>query len=348
MTPGGRTAGRGRVAAWPLLLAALLAAGPVLADGAREQSASVRGEVAGGDTYTARLGNLPAGATLAIGLDSDAPVAVLLLGERDYRSFPLSGRHLFAGPAAARHRFSLQAPERGDYYLVIDNREGGSTRAFSLQVTASIDAAAASDRSGSLHRVEVQLDEFERSLRRLFVFEALEFRLQRCGTANSFVDADQVIICIELAQRLLQSTSNREQARNILLFAMLHEFGHVVLRQWGYPFHDNEELADEFATVLLLMLGQGERGQGLVGFFAGRSPDEELAIKRGRDDRHPLSVQRARNIARWLDDPGLVRRWQGLLVPHLQTEVLQMLAARPEDWTEPALVRSELAQRGER
>lgn len=95
------------------------------------------------------------------------------------------------------------------------------------------------------------------------------------------------------------------------------------------------------------MLGQGERARSLVDYFAGLPPEHELALKRDRDDRHPLSVQRARTIGGWLDDPGLVRRWQKVLVPHLQTEILEALARRPKDWTASGLVREELARRQE-
>lgn len=312
---------------------------------AREQSASVRTEVAAGDTYTARLGSLPKSASLSVRVESDAPVGVFLLDERDYRNFPDLDAPLFEGQAAGEHRFSLRAPASADYYLVIDNRDGDSARSFELAVTASVDTGASDDLEARLERVHAELDRFEQNLRRVFVFDSLEFRIERCGTANTFADDDTVYICAEIARKLITGTDDREQARDILVFAVLHEFGHVVLRQWDYPFHDNEEVADEFATVLLVMLGKGERARSLVEYFAGLSPEEELAHKRDRDDRHPLSVQRARNIERWLDDPGLVRRWQKILVPHLQTEVLETLARSPKSWTKPALIERELARR---
>lgn len=330
----------------PVLLAALVATVLAVPAPAKERSADVRAEVAAGETYTARLGSLPKAAKLSIHVDSDAPVGVLLLDETDYRGFPDLEGPLFRGRMAGEHRFSLQAPAPGDYFLVIDNREGDSARAFMLAVTASFDSSSVGDElEGRLERVHAQLDRFEQNLRKLFVFDELDFRIGRCGTANTFAQKDTVHICAELAGRLLSGTDDREQARDILLFAVLHEFGHVVLRQWDYPFHDNEEVADEFATVLLLMLEKGDQARSMVEYFAGLSPDEELARKRDRYDRHPLSVQRARNIGRWLDDPDLVRRWQKVLVPHLQTGILQALARRPKDWTVPALVEEELARR---
>ena len=69
-----------------------------------------------------------------------------------------------------------------------------------------------------------------------------------------------------------------------------------------YPFHDNEEVIDEFTTVLLIMFGQSERARTQADFFSKLPEDLELERKRHRDDRHPLSVQPARKIHRWLED----------------------------------------------
>lgn len=46
-----------------------------------------------------------------------------------------------------------------------------------------------------------------------------------------------------------------QKVRDTLLFTLLHEIGHVLLRQWSYPFHDNGEVAvAETAVVELLVL----------------------------------------------------------------------------------------------
>ena len=71
-----------------------------------------------------------------------------------------------------------------------------------------------------------------------------------------------------------------------------------------------KEVADEFATALLVLFKQGERARSQAEYFAGIAPEQEFARKRSRDDRHPLSVQRARNIIGWLDDGELLKRWQ--------------------------------------
>ena len=117
------------------------------------------------------------------------------------------------------------------------------------------------------------------------------------------------------------------------------------LAKWGYPFFDNEEVADEFATVLMVMFNQEERIHSLAELFQSFDPERELQLKRERDDRHPLSLQRARNIKGWMEDPDLVRRWQKILVPHMETAALQALQRRPKSWTDADAVESELSRR---
>jgi len=77
------------------------------------------------------------------------------------------------------------------------------------------------------------------------------------------------------------------------------------------------------------MLGQSARVRAKAEFFSKNASVAEAISKLFRDDRHPVSAQRARNILRWADDPNLVRKWQPVFVPHMQTAVLRRLLASP-------------------
>ncbi len=318
------------------------------ATAARQQSARLNAEVEAGKIYTTRLGNLPRGADLQITVQVDGEIRVLLLDEDDLAALPDVKRPFFQGKTSDELKFSLKVPEWGDYYLMLDNRQGRRQRNFKLDVVASAATPAnlPEETLAKLKAAYKELDDFEAKLRQVFVFDELSFRIGNCGTANTFSDTDTIYICTEIGRQLMQEIGDEVKARDALLFAMLHEVGHVLLNQWDYPFYANEEVADEFATVMMAMFGQAERARIQAEYFSRQSPDKELARKRYRDDRHPLSVQRARNITGWLDDPGLVKRWQKVLVPQMQTSVLRALELRPKTWTDLALVKEELARRG--
>jgi len=103
--------------------------------------------------------------------------------------------------------------------------------------------------------------------------------------------------------------------------------------------------ADEFATALMVMVGQRDRVRAGAESFAANASVAEAMRKMFRDDRHPLSSQRARNIMRWLNDPALVRKWQPIFVPHMQSDVLRALLRQPRDWVDCQLIEKELASR---
>ena len=308
----------------------------------KEQSASISGTVEPGKVLTTRLGNLPKGAHVSIRVDASGDISELLIDQHDFEAFPKLKKPLFTGHTSDRLSFALRVPKSGNYFLIIDNRDGAEAREFTLAVTASADVSEASGKVAKAYR---EFDKFEENLRQYFIFDDVKFRFARCGTGSAFSGENTVVLCTELGSRLQQTMGDKQKSRDVLFFIMLHEFGHVLLKQWGYPFHDNEGVVDEFTTVFLVMFGQSERARTQAEFFSRLPPDLEFEQKRDRDDRHPLSVQRARNIHRWLDNPDLVRRWQKILVPQMQTALLEALHRRPKSWSDRELVEKELARR---
>ncbi len=49
------------------------------------------------------------------------------------------------------------------------------------------------------------------------------------------------------------------------------------------------------------------------------------------DDRHTLSIQRARNLRGWAADETLLARWMPFLIPHVETDHLKALRKTPND-----------------
>ncbi len=98
-------------------------------------------------------------------------------------------------------------------------------------------------------------------------------------------------------------------------------------------------------VTLLAMFGKDARARAVLPVMARVSPETELAaIARGTSD-HPLSIRRARLIARRIDDPDRTRRWQGLLVRHMHTRAIRAIAARTPPWADLPALTAELAAR---
>lgn len=308
---------------------------------AKEQTVTLSGEVAGGERHVSRLRNLPAGSKLAVEIETDGSIAVLVLDEASFAEMPSPARPLFSGSGEEGIRFNLTMPHAGTYYLVLDNGRGAAARRFTFNVRATA-AAGADDR---IENAIDELERFESNLRRVFVFDDLEFRIDSCGQANAFAVDNVIVICLEIGPMLQERLADAGKAQDVALFMMVHEIGHALLRQWDFPAFDNEEVADEFATVLLSMYEQAERVATAGELFRTYDPIAEIERRRGRDDRHPYSAQRARNLERWIEDQDLVRRWQPFLVRHMQTDVLKALAVRPKEWTDTAAIERELARR---
>jgi len=330
---------------WFILLFSLALLGISDTTYGKEQSATVNASIEAGDTHTTRLGNLPKSANVSIQLNAEGKLNVLLINEADFKAFPKIKTPLFKGQTSGEFGFSIKVPKTGAYYLVLDNRDGDQAHAFSMTVTASNkNGDTVTTGMNEAHR---QLEKFEESLRKYFIFDDITFKIGKCGTANAFYDGnDTVVLCLELGAQLLL-LGDEDKARDVLIFALIHEMGHVLLNQWGYPFYNNEELVDEFTTALLLMFNQGEKARSPAELFSKLSPDKELELKRTQFDRHPLSIQRGRNIIKWLEDPELVLRWQKIFVPHMQTDVLKALLRSPKPWTDKTLINQELVRRSQ-
>lgn len=317
-----------------LLCAIPFAAWPVVASAA---AVSLDVQVRGQQWKGTRLRNLPAGALVLVEVEASGPLDVALIDAPGFRRFPTLDRPLFHSRDDAHLSFSVTVPTQGDYYLVLDNRASAESRSVRLQIRAS--------RGSQQGTSEITLTAFAESLGRIFVFKPFPIRVKRCGAPQAFAGPDGIVFCAEYGAHLTRILGDRAKAADAILFTLFHELGHVLLAEWKYPSFDDEDVADEFATAVMTMLGHGARVRAKAEFFAKNTSAAEAMSKLFRDDRHPVSAQRARNILRLADDPNLVRKWQPVLVPHMQTALLRRLLASPPRWADRELIAKELGSR---
>lgn len=277
----------------------------------------------------ARLKNLPANAVVAVEVSAINPLQVFLLSQADYEKFPLVVNPLFRGDVLDKLAFTIQVPATGNYYLILDNSKNVEKTQVTAKISAGRDSTDLSIDSGRNDMISdsevwgVHLSKINEELAKIFIFDPFPITVNKCGAENAYSSKKSVILCQEYIAKVQKALNDKEKTSEVLLFVIFHEIGHVLLYQWNYPFYDNESIADEFATVLLVMIGQKEKLRATAKYFASNTTGAELLGKAFVDDRHPLSIQRARNIVNWVKDPKRIEHWQTVFIPHLQTTVLQ-------------------------
>ena len=314
---------------WMLWASSTPAKGPVL----------LNVDIPAGKWKGIRLRNLPKDAVVAVQVESSDEILVALMDSKSFQRFSKTSRPLFLGQVEKKLAFTVSIPRAGDHFLVFDNRTGAQSRAVTVTIRAARGSADQMDAANKIFK------EFERQFHQIFVFDPIPIAIKQCGTAKTFVDAPGVVLCGEYVHHLYDTLEDREKTKEALTFSLFHEVGRVLLSKWDHPFANKEKEVDQFATVLLVMLNQKESLRNTAEFFV-KNPSVSVTLQRlFQDNRHPLSAERAQDILDWLKDMKLVRQWQKILVPHMQTPLLEKLKLHPTPWTDISLVEEELAKR---
>ena len=308
---------------------------PAAADGL----ATLNVDILPGKWKAIRLKSLPKDANVAVQVLCNGEIVVALVDSKSYQRFSENSRPLFAGRVEKQLSFSISIPEKGDYFVVLDNRAGQETRAAKVMVRA---ARASAGQKKSAKEI---LTNFERRLLQVFVFKPFPIGTQKCGTPKPFAGGPGIILCEEYVHHLYDRLKDKEATQGALSFSIFYELSRVLLNQWNHPSSTNEDVIDEFAAVLMIMLKQKNRAISTAEYFIKNPSASETLQKLFGNGPHPLSAHRAQNILTWIKDPKLVRKWQETLVPHMQTALLKRLKQQPAPWTDLPLVEKELTQR---
>jgi len=266
-------------------------------------------------------------------------VNVWLLDAANYQRY--SARQQFSyfrgtsGTVKNVAKYEFGVPMDNVYYLVIDN--GGAwflPRKVKTYVYAILPQAPPNTIQG-----ERLFNGMYQQLKTVFIFPDFHISIRHCGLENAFSDPD-ITLCTELVEGLAD-----QKLETALSFVFFHELGHTLLRGWGLPTWDNEDVADEFATVMMIIGHQQSAALQAAQWWASKTSAQEALSKIWIDDRHTVSPQRARNIIRWLNSGNdLVKRWERVLIPNMQTDELMKGLHDPQ--VDRELVVGELRKRG--
>ncbi len=267
-------------------------------------------------------------------------IRVMLLDVDNYQRYamrqPFSAFRGTSGTIRGAAQYNFTVPQTGVYYMLIDNERAWLLpRTVSLQVNAVLP-----EKTAESLKIEKGLEAAYLGLKSLFVFPDFQISIRHCGAVNAFSNPD-ITVCTELVNELA-----RKDLNGAIVFVLFHELGHTLMRGWGLPLYDNEDAADEFATVIMMMGNQQQAALEAAQWWASEDVQQMAVAKIWMDDRHSLSPQRARNVIRWLNHQSeLVRRWQKLFMPNMQTSALQGLLDAPGSFDREA-IRMELSRRG--
>jgi len=247
-------------------------------------------------------------------------IKVMLLDMTNYQLYQAHQKYSYfqgtTGEIRNTGHYIFKVPQTAVYDLVIDNSAAWLLpRDVQLYVYSVLPAPTA-----QTSEAERNLTNLFGSIGRLFIFPSFKVQLRHCGVLNAFSNPN-ITLCTELAESL--ADQHLEQAIGFVFF---HELGHSMMRLWGLPLSDNEDVADEFATVIMILAKQQQPALQAAQWWATQTSQQEALSQLWIDDRHTVSPQRARNIIHWLNQPDdLLQRWMRLLIPHLQSDALMEL-----------------------
>lgn len=128
-----------------------------------------------------------------------------------------------------------------------------------------------------------------------------------CGTVNAYSNPD-VTICSELIADLFE-----KKLDDALYPILLHEMAHSLLNLWNLPGYDNEDVADEFAAVILSRVSP-RYIDAFIKYLENADSTTEAIVQLTRGSRHTVSIQRARNMKAAMSNIDQIeKRWSNLL-----------------------------------
>lgn len=213
-------------------------------------------------------------------------------------------------------KFDFIAPNTNVYYLILDNRKA---LLLSRNVDVNVIKISNSPTQSSLD-IQKQYKHQYAGLKQVFNFNDFDIYVKTCGVENAFSNPD-ITMCVELIDNL-----QKQNLSKAIDFIFLHEVAHSLLNTWNEPAYDNEDVADELATVLSIMVGDEKIALEGAEYWSRQFSKKEAISKLYIDDRHSISPQRAKNIINWIHDKDVVMsRWATTLLPHMTNNILKKL-----------------------
>lgn len=321
-------------------------AGTVTVESTITGTTNINRQIAANSFIALPLGNWAAGDAIAVRVNTDNnPLAndlTACLATADEATQYAPARSPCRGRIRTATPFELRDVIRsnGPLYLILDN-------SYANFIVKKVSVNLGYKRALPPQHAQGLRDELEKVRSRMnetFTDADFNIRVKSCGQANAFSERQtaDITLCTELLQELAD-----QQLGDTMIAILLHEYGHSLLNKWGEPGSSEEDMADQFATAILLK--GGDRGRAVLmqwaEYWKRRNSADEARKQIQHGDTHTLSVQRARNIQQnIIESDELLRRWNKMLYRHMTRHALEHALAHPGKVEDPDLASEALQQ----
>ena len=234
-----------------------------------------------------------------------APIKILLIKQKDIEDENPIPNFLIHQTLIGSGIKIIQIPKNDQYAAIILKNENNYAADSYIRIDR-VGKRPQSSRKNIENILNITID----ALSKTYNLPSMEIIVKPCGKVNAFSTPD-IIICTELIGDLVE----KETIRAIHPI-LLHELAHSLMYLWKIGDYRNEDLADEFA-MMLMSISDPDALNDLIEWFDKRDSKSEILLKNINGGKHSLSRQRAENARKILQNPTkLVEKWGKLMHPH--------------------------------
>ena len=259
-----------------------------------------RGEITSIDLHSNKFGD-----HYEFRYTTTAPIKIFLIKQKDIEGENPTPNFLLNQTLVGSGAKIIQVPANDQYAAIILKNENNYAADSYIRIDR-VGKRPQSSRKNIENILNITID----ALSKTYNLPNMEIIVKPCGKVNAFSTPD-IIICTELIGDLVE----KETIRAIHPI-LLHELAHSLMYLWKIGDYRNEDLADEFA-MMLMSISDPDALNDLIEWFDKRDSKSEILLKNINGGKHSLSRQRAENARKILQNPTkLVEKWGKLMHPH--------------------------------
>jgi len=178
-------------------------------------------------------------------------ITAYLVDEQNLQLFKQGQAYRGLGYSHAKTPFTIAGSTQtaGQKYLILDNSYADfMTKKMDVYISATLPVDEKKSKA-----LKASLTKVYDVLKSGFKFPDFNIHVQPCGQVNAFSESyttGDIHVCTELLDHVTKSNNP-----GVLTFILMHELGHTLLGLWKLPGNNDEDIADEFATYIMLQGG---------------------------------------------------------------------------------------------